>query len=545
MNAAVNRRKISNPFVGKGCVMGFSYGIRVALSAFLLGSPSVFAAAKSVATTGELSSAVSSASPGDTIEMKDGNWGAVTVNGKGSDGHPIVVRAQTPGKAMMTSSITISGEWVTVSGLNFQGVKGGNPPVIFENAAHCRFTDGAIVNCSNSGRLVHFRLPGTYNRFDHSYISNHIGSGQSIQVEVDPKIPNYHRIDHSFFGNRAQGNGNGFETFRIGYSHQQFNISRTTVDHSMFFKCNGESEVISSKSCENRYIYNTFLNNNGHLANRHGSRSWIEGNFFLNCPGGGVRVIDSGHVLVNNYFEGNGFGVLIYKGVATSDVKSYKQVVGGLIAFNTFINNGIQVGGGSGSLIPRDVKISNNVAFGSGTFVTYSVNPTNFSYEGNMGTMNGGSAAGFIKNDPKLTKGPDGIYRPDAGSPLKDAAVGSYDSISGDINAWVRDAKKDVGNFEIGAGTVQAKPLTEKDVGPSWMGNNYDVNNEDGSVGVRLAPAARSRVPARAKGVVLLLEGDAHGRLSDLLGRGAPALASDGRGGARAAAGVYIADPRD
>jgi poly(beta-D-mannuronate) lyase len=523
-----------------------SKAIRIIVGTSFLLAAACLGAVKTVATPGELTSAVSSASPGDTLIMKDGSWGAFSLNGKGAENNPVVVTAQTPGKVMMTGSISLAGQWLTVSGVNYQGVKSGQPLVIFQNADHCRVTNSAFVNCSAPDRWFHFRLPGTYNRFDHNYVSGMHESGQTVQVEVDPKIPNYHRLDHNFFGNRPQGNGNGFETFRIGYSHQQFNISRTTVDHSLFYKCDGENEVISSKSCENRYLYNTLMNCRGHLANRHGSRSWIEGNFFIGNEGG-VRVIDSGHVLINNYFEGNSdFGIMIYKGVATSDVKSYKQVVGGLIAFNTFVNNGIQVGGGGGGLLPRDVKIANNIAYGSATFVSYLSNPTNFSYEGNMGNAKAGNATGFTTKDPMLSKGADGVYRPADGSPAKDAAVGVYDSIPKDLNGWMRDAKKDVGNFEIGAGTIQSKPLTEKDVGPTWMGNPYNPGDEDGIVAVRLAQRrSRSAQPAfQSPAVRVFGTVTGAGHLDDLLGRNVGALVAGEKGLAlKPAAGAYVSTP--
>jgi poly(beta-D-mannuronate) lyase len=49
--------------------------------------------------------------------------------------------------------------------------------------------------------------------------------------------------------------------------------SRTVVEHNLFQECNGEIEIVSSKSCENTYRYNTFLNCEGAVTLRHGDTS--------------------------------------------------------------------------------------------------------------------------------------------------------------------------------------------------------------------------------------------------------------------------------
>jgi poly(beta-D-mannuronate) lyase len=118
------------------------------------------------------------------------------------------------------------------------------------------------------------------NRVDHCYLEGHAPADVKMQVEVDKTEPNEHRIDHNHFGPRPPLGKNGGETIRLGYSHQSMNNSRTVVEENLFEKCDGEIEIISSKSCENIYRGNTFRDSEGCLTLRHGNRCTIDGNYF-------------------------------------------------------------------------------------------------------------------------------------------------------------------------------------------------------------------------------------------------------------------------
>ena len=83
--------------------------------------------------------------------------------------------------------------------------------------------------------------------------------------------------------------------------------SGTLVESNLFDRCDGEIEIISSKSCENIYRFNTFLDCAGMLTLRHGNRCRVEGNFFLGHHkkgSGGIRIIGEDHIIINNYIEG-------------------------------------------------------------------------------------------------------------------------------------------------------------------------------------------------------------------------------------------------
>ena len=114
-------------------------------------------------------------------------------------------------------------------------------------------------------------LFGADNRVDHCYLAGQNQRLSTLQVEAEGK-PNRHRIDHNHFGPRPPLGRNGGETIRVGYSHQSMNNSGTIVEHNLFDRCDGEIEIISSKSCDNIYRYNTFLDCAGMLTLRHGNR---------------------------------------------------------------------------------------------------------------------------------------------------------------------------------------------------------------------------------------------------------------------------------
>jgi hypothetical protein len=330
-----------------------------------------------------------------------------------------------------------------------------------------------------------------------------------IQIETSPTAPNRHSIDNNFFGNRAAGSGNGFETIRIGYSHQQNNNSATTFARNLFYKCNGENEILSNKSSGNRIVYNTFRDNAGELTCRHGDRAWIEGNFFLNQDRG-MRIIGSDHVIINNYIANmRTDGILLYNGQPNPQPTGYEQVSNPLVAFNTIVDcpAGIVIGGGSGNVPPKNVRLANNaISLPAGTAIRIQNAPQGITYEANFvqARSAGVTHAGVVAKTLLLAKDADGIQRPASGSPLQDAAAGSFADITLDLNGWERGGPKDVGAEEIGGGTRPARPLTEKDVGPYWMGNAVSISQ-------RLQPLKKTRAT-----VLWLPTG---GQPHDLLGR--------------------------
>ena len=189
---------------------------------------------------------------------------------------------------------------------------------------------------------------------------------------------NNHLIDHNFFGERQPYGGNGAEIIRIGHSWSSQLESRTIVEDNVFFRCSGENEIISVKSCHNVLRRNLFYESAGGLVCRHGHYNVIESNTFIghNLRGtAGIRIINQGHTVYDNYIKDvRSFGLLVRVGVyerptAETDVKqepltSYHRVENVDIAYNTFLNSSLELGSGRGEKMPRNVRFAHNLFAG-------------------------------------------------------------------------------------------------------------------------------------------------------------------------------------
>ena len=122
---------------------------------------------------------------------------------------PDTLRARTPGKVLLAgkSSVVIDGDHLVVSGLHFVDSDVTESAIVFKGNDN-RVTDSAIVAPNRGGKWVHFRT-GQRNRLDHCYIAGHAPKDVTLQVEVDEKLPNEHRIDHNHFGPRPPLGANG------------------------------------------------------------------------------------------------------------------------------------------------------------------------------------------------------------------------------------------------------------------------------------------------------------------------------------------------
>jgi poly(beta-D-mannuronate) lyase len=144
------------------------------------------------------------------------------------------------------------------------------------------------------------------------------------------------------------------------------------VEANLFEECNGEVEIVSNKSSENRYRSNTFRRCEGALTLRHGHGCIVEGNIFLGeaQPNtGGVRVIDAGHRVTHNYFrdlagKDTRAALCLMNGIVNSPATGYFQVRRAEITSNTFLNCRetfvLGYAGEGGTLAPEDCTFTSN-----------------------------------------------------------------------------------------------------------------------------------------------------------------------------------------
>jgi len=451
-----------------------------------------------VRTAAEINAYLNTLQPGDTLLMKNGFWKnqQIVIKANGTENNPIVLKAETPGKVWLTgqSNLRIGGQFVVVDGLYF--VNGYSPEgavVEFRDdthqaARHCRLTNSAIVDFNPPSKNTDYKwvsLYGQYNRVDHCYFSGKNHSGTTLVVWVTTQA-NYHRIDHNHFGPRPELGKNGAETIRIGTSDYSLYNSFTTVEWNYFEHCDGEIEIISNKSCRNVYRYNTFDECQGTLTLRHGNACEVYANFFFgnhNPQSGGVRIIGEDHRVYNNYFQDlNGTGlraaISLMNGVPNSPLNRYFQVKRAQVLFNTVVNcyQPLVIGAGADeerTLPPLDCIIANNVVQSTyyQPIVTFEAQPINLTWLGNVffgreiGVEN---EPGITVADPLLTLTADGLFRPQAGSPLIGAAQDTFAFVTFDMDGQPRTWPKDVGADQKSAEAKSVYPLRPGDVGPDW-----------------------------------------------------------------------------
>lgn len=310
----------------------------------------------------ELNEAIKNITPGDEIVLKDGVWKDVSIQfyGIGNDENVITLRAETPGKVILegNSSLEMGGEYLEVKGLYFKnGFTTKDAVIRFKIddehiAYHSRVTDCVIEDFSNPDRdsKNHWvELWGQHNTFDHNYITGKTNQGPTLRVILkgNENVNTYHQIKDNHFGPRPRKGGPRAETMQLGDSYTSMTPGYVNVEHNYFERCNGEVEIISSKSNYNTFKNNVFFESEGSLVLRHGNYAHIDGNVFIGNQNsefiGGIRVINTGHWITNNYFynlKGKEFRapLAVMNGIPKSPLNRYNQVTDVVVAYNSFIN---------------------------------------------------------------------------------------------------------------------------------------------------------------------------------------------------------------
>ncbi|MBD3384171.1 T9SS type A sorting domain-containing protein [candidate division KSB1 bacterium] len=458
-----------------------------------------FAADYIVSSASEITSAMQTAQPGDTLTMQNGVWmnERISFEGNGAEGDSIVLRAETPGHVVLTgtSRLEIDGTYLKVDGLRFIGGSNSNGAIEFDyGSQHCRVTNTLVAEYNPSSALTRYhwiQLQGAHHRLDHCFFTGMRHSGVSVIVKLNNAPYGHHRIDHNIFSNKPEGNGNGYESIKISAGAYSDLDGNTTVEYNYFYRCNGEVEIISNKCHYNIYRYNTFMECQGTLTLRQGMNCLVEGNYFFgnHMPDtGGIRITHRGHMIVNNYFQeltgtGNKSAISLYTGIGHSD---YYPGRGGhvradsiLVAHNTIVNcatgivSGVLDDDDKIRLAPRDNIYANNLIFMNDNAPCFTIDSAfpgiNPFWQGNLFS---GSNPGDMPDSGYAAGNPDfvltnGWYQIGESSAAIDAAVGTYPLILEDIDGNTRGSLKDIGADEYGSGPRQ--PLQMTDVGPIWQ----------------------------------------------------------------------------
>ena len=386
------------------------FGFLIILSTFFI---HVNAADFFVANTEEFNAALQKVKAGDCIIWKNGHYTDVKINflpnNSGIPDKPIILKAETPGNVAFSGSsqICIGGDYLQVQGFLFRGpcTLGSEHVIDFRlkingksiQANHCRITDCGIVNYTMSeasGAINYYiNLVGTYNEVDHCYFSGKLNKGPTLVVEYQqPKgyVPGsdgapstHHHIHHNYFGYRTFSS-NGGEQMRIGTSTTSFSHGFNIIEYNYFEEERIEAEIISNKSWNNIYRFNTFVANDGGMVIRHGQQCFVYGNYMKGSSGrtesAGLRIINPNNTCFNNYLENLEGGdkslkapITIMSGLVGSELNEYYPADNAIIAYNTVVNSvgpAIRLGMGNSAkgkpiIAPKNVILVGNTIINS------------------------------------------------------------------------------------------------------------------------------------------------------------------------------------
>ena len=428
--------------------------------AFSLFSSVNFAADYTVNSVETLQEVLSKVVAGDNIIWKNGTYANVKVNfkpkEKGVSDKRIFLKAETPGKVIFTGSsqMGISGEYLQVEGFTFQGtstLQDGENVVTFcdlykadHKSKYCRFTNCSFINYTleldeTENKWVMFY--GSYNEIDHCSMVGKKNQGATVVVnyykakdyvdgsETAPST--FHHMHHNLFGFRTMPADNGGEQIRVGDSKTSFTKGFNVIEYNYFTDEREEPEVISNKSCDNIYRFNTFMANDGALVLRHGNRCIVYGNYFNGNEGrgksGGIRIIGDNHTVFNNYLENLEGGktalkspFTIMSGVKGTTLNGYYPANDAVVCYNTIVNSVgpiFRIGVGNkgaeynvpgnlvmfGNLVV-DPKGASSLAILEDRIAGYKVNKNNYYTNGDAVSVKGFDAIRekFIKEKDKL-----------------------------------------------------------------------------------------------------------------------------------------------
>ncbi len=457
-----------------------------------------------VSSAEELKTALTKIEAGQTIMWKNGIYKDTKINfttkNIGTEKSPIILKAQTAGKVFFTgnSQLVVDGKYLQAEGFYFEGqstLEKGDVMAFANNSSDCRITNCAVKNYSPSDDLANnnwISVQGIRNEVDHCYFSGKTNQGPYLVVRYktgDDFVPGsdkapstYHHIHHNYFGYRTLPTDNGGEDMRIGDSKTSFTHGFNIIEYNYFEEQRLEPEVISNKSWDNIYRFNTFINNDGSMVLRHGQKCFVYGNYFSGKTGrrmsGGVRVINPNQTVFNNYLEDLEGGIqdrkapiCIMSGLLESALNEYYPSDSALVAYNVIANSvgpAIVLGEGNATkgkafVDPQNILLANNFVYNTmgknQDAVKVMGDKTTYVFSNNVYAKSNNGYKGFEALKAKDIKKANGINY---------VALKESKGIIDLINARLQ-----VHDFQLTSKEItQFNPswrITKADVGVSWM----------------------------------------------------------------------------
>jgi len=289
-----------------------------------------------VSTSAQLTAALAAAVAGQVIRLANGTYsGVFTVNAKGTQSKPIVIRAAIQsGPVFATGSkfIADSAEWVLIKGLAFPYDQEGDTLTVkgasrFVRVTRCLIgpvTPNAEVTTASvpQGHYIHVTGQAQDCVVDYNELRNKARPGNGIVVDGDTSVSTYtggckhilvaHNDIHDFGTEVA----NGFEAIRCGASTVSRTESCSAIIRNVLLNIRCEPEVISVKMAKVDVWGNALKLCVGSICYRHGTDGYVGHNYIrgalpANTPivgsagtkTGGIRGYDTGHDWSENYLD--------------------------------------------------------------------------------------------------------------------------------------------------------------------------------------------------------------------------------------------------
>lgn len=284
--------------------------------------------------TEALKQQMSDAKDGETISIPSGRFANLGIVNITADN--VTIKAEQPGKTLFTGLVQVvaKGDGITLDSLvfteggpaeRFGGIRLEGNENTLKNSTFYYFTDDYsyepddkrseyprylwVSLWGKEAKVINNRFEGKHKR----------GTLIGVQKNIDDKADNHVIKDNIFYSQKKNRynelgikkairyNGNSWEAIRIGDSKSSQWPSRTQFINNLLVDSDGERELISVKSGENRIAGNTIFESASMISLRHGKANIVENNVVignLKEDTGGIRIYDENHIVRNNYFTG-------------------------------------------------------------------------------------------------------------------------------------------------------------------------------------------------------------------------------------------------
>lgn len=233
------------------------------------------------ATTTNISTVLSGAQPGDRINLNNGSYGALTISASGTQANPIVIRAANLHQAT-SETISVTGSWVIVSGLDITGSFRGN---------------GSNIRCTRClihGSSLGFQAgPGAHDILvDHCEV---YGTVDRMFYLADPKDQLRITVARCWCHSLSSG---GSTPGSHGFLWADENVFREKPHDYIIVRLNyigpglsgdPSSDWVHDKQSDSIYAFNRFDQSGKLISMRFGLRKRFVGNY---APGMSVNMFD-------------------------------------------------------------------------------------------------------------------------------------------------------------------------------------------------------------------------------------------------------------